>query len=263
METAIRAVYRGPLEEFIRRRDALAKQLRTSKRRDDADRVKGFRKPSRTAWALDQVALDDRALVEQLADAITAAQEMQSSGGGRAVMENVRAAVRALAEGGAQAAARLGHPIESAVLVAPVRAVIGDANAFADLRAGCLAEIPEGGGLDILTAVNLAGPATPKIVESGTKAETRADDAVAAARAELLHAEAALRKARERAEAAQRTVLTAQAKLEAAEQQLLRAQEEADARRLELERARQDAESAATQVADAERAVAELSARIE
>jgi hypothetical protein len=178
-------------------------------------------------------------------------------------MEDVRAAVRALAEGGAQAAARLGHPIESAVLVAPVRAVIGDAKAFADLRAGCLAEIPEGGGLDILTAVNPASPASPKTVEPDLKPEARSHEVAAAARAELLHAEAALRKARERAEAAHRTVLTAQAELEAAEEQLLRAQEQAEARRLELERARQDAESAATRVADAERAVAELSARIE
>ena len=63
LETALLAVYRGPLEEFVSRRDALAKQLRAAKRREDADRVKALRKPSRTAWVLDAIVHEDPASI--------------------------------------------------------------------------------------------------------------------------------------------------------------------------------------------------------
>ena len=74
LETAILAVYRGPLEEFVTRRDALVKQLRAAKQREDADRVKALRKPSRTAWVLDNIVHEDPASIDQLAAAIDAGQ---------------------------------------------------------------------------------------------------------------------------------------------------------------------------------------------
>src|SRR4030095_13961536 len=91
LETAIPAVYRGPLDEFVSRRDALAKQLRAAKRREDADRVKALRKPSRTAWVLDSIVHEDPLVLEQLASAISAAQTVQSGADLRVAMDNVRA----------------------------------------------------------------------------------------------------------------------------------------------------------------------------
>src|SRR5215813_1741745 len=98
LETAIVAVYRGPLDEFVSRRDALVKQLRAAKRREDADRVKLLRKPSRMAWVLDTLVHEDSASVDQLAAAIGAAQTGSDL---RAALETVKAAVRDVAAAGA------------------------------------------------------------------------------------------------------------------------------------------------------------------
>ncbi len=50
------AVYLGDFEGFVARRDALAKQLRADGDGDAADAVKALKKPSRTAWAVNQFA---------------------------------------------------------------------------------------------------------------------------------------------------------------------------------------------------------------
>src|SRR5687767_7115413 len=52
LQRAVAAVYGGPFEDFVRRRDALAKELRAAGNRDAAALVKNLRKPSRAAWAL-------------------------------------------------------------------------------------------------------------------------------------------------------------------------------------------------------------------
>src|SRR5678815_344515 len=98
LETAVVAVYRAPLEEFVSRRDALAKELRAAKRREDAERVKALRKPSRVAWVLDNTLHEDPASVEQLAAAISAAQSGTDM---RTTLESIRAAIRDVAAAGA------------------------------------------------------------------------------------------------------------------------------------------------------------------
>ena len=113
------AVYQAPLEDFISRRDALAKQLRAEKRRDDAALVKALRKPSRIAWALDGVVHEDQVSIEHLAVAI---REAQSGADLRTGLEKVKEAVRSVAAAGARVAVRAGHPIEPNALL--VRAKI-------------------------------------------------------------------------------------------------------------------------------------------
>ena len=275
LETAILAVYRGPLEEFVSRRDALVKQLRAAKRREEADRVKALRKPSRTAWVLDTIVHEDPASIEQLAAAIDAGQTVQSAADVRLALETVRTAVRAVAAAGARVAIRAGQPIEANALVTAVHAVMGDASAFGDLRAGRLVEVPEGGGLDLLTAIATIAPSPPQASSSiaphspeptraaptAKPAEEKAERA-AAARADLRRAETALEDAREQSEQAEQSIRNAQAQLDAAERTLLHAQAEAQARRADLERAGRDAEAAAARVRDAERAIAAARARI-
>jgi hypothetical protein len=281
LEDAITTVYRGPLEDFITRRDALSKQLRASKRKDDADVVKALRKPSRMAWALDQVVFEDPDAVEDLAKAITDAQAAHGrADDARAAQENVKAVVRAVAEAGARAAIRGGHPIESAELVAAVRAVIGEADAFAVLRTGRLVDVPEAGGLDLLAAMSLgaspaplraaapatgkrtveptAAPAGRKTKDQATSSSKERSTATIASRAELNRAESSVAKARHHAQAAERVARSLEARLEAAEQQLQRVQEQVETRRAELERAREDARTAAAAVDEAEQALAEL-----
>jgi hypothetical protein len=279
LETAMAAVYRGPLEEFVSRRDALSKELRAAKRREDADRVKALRKPSRTAWVLDNIIYEDPASIDHLAAAITGAQTVQSGTDLRTALENVRAAVREVAAAGARLAIRAGQPVDANTLATAVHAVIGDTSAFIDMRAGRLVDVPEGGGLDILTAITIipppppppplpsspsiapALPARPK-AEAGAPPAAEDAELAIAARADLRRAETSLADARDRSDRAEQSVQNAQVALDAAEQALLHAQAESQARRADVERARRDAEAAAAHVRDAERTVAAARARI-
>ena len=281
LETALLAVYRGPLEEFVSRRDALAKQLRAAKRREDADRVKALRKPSRTAWVLDNIVHEDPASIEQLTAAIRAAQTVQSGADLRVAMDNIRTAIRDVAAAGARVAIRAGQPIDAHALVTAVHAVIGESSAFSDLRAGRLVDVPDGGGLDILTAIAISVPSSPSVAPSwqstaapipeppkaepsaqtATQATQEAELAIAA-RADLHRAEASLADAREQSDRAEQSVRESQAELDAAERAVSQAQADAQARRADVERARRDAQAAAAHVRDAERAVAAARARI-
>jgi hypothetical protein len=263
VEAEMVAVYRGPLDEFVSRRDALVRQLRAAKRREDADRVKLLRKPSRMAWLLDNIVHEDSAPIEQLAAAIGAAQTGTNL---RVALETVKAAVRDVAAAGARAAIRAGHPVEANAIAAAVNAVIGDASAFAELRAGRLVEVPEAGGLDMLTSIQAIAPATTpssspppsrEPVNVAPRAEPAKQDAelAKAARDELHRAEASLADMRERSEHAGQAVRDAQKQLDAAERELLNAQTAVQTRRAEVERARQAAAVAASALGDAERAL--------
>jgi hypothetical protein len=270
LETAILAVYRGPLEDFVSRRDGLVKQLRATKNREAADRVKALRKPSRMAWVLDSVVHEDPASIEQLAAAI---KDAQTGADLRAALESVKAAVRGVAAVGARVAVRAGQPIEPNAVVAAMHAVIGDASAFAVLRAGQLVEVPEAGGLDMLAATVLnqpdktpspsPAPPAPQVAKADPPAEVAKQNAelAKAARAELRRAELSLAEVRERSERAARAVLNAQERLDAAERALALTQSEAQARRADLERAQNDARSAAAALKGAEQDVAAVRAR--
>ena len=284
LEATLTEVYHGPLEEFVSRRDAVVKQLRAAKRREDADRAKALRKPSRTAWILDNIVHEDPVVLEQLSAAISAAQRAQSGADLRAAMDNVRAAIRDVASAGARVAIRAGQPIDAGALVTAVHAVIGETSAFSDLRAGRLVDVPDGGGLDILAAITISVPASPPVasatpsppatapavpeppnVEPNAEASARAAkeaEAAIAARADLQSAEASLANARERSERANRLLRETQAKLDAAEQAMLRAQAEAQAQRADCERAQREADAATADVRDADRAIAAARARV-
>jgi hypothetical protein len=288
LESALLTVYRGPLEEFIARRDTLAKQLRAAKRRDDADRVKALRKPSRTAWVLDMIVHEDPAAIEQLVEAIDTAQTVQSGADLRAAMDTIRSAVRATAAAGARVAIRAGQPIDANALAMALHAVIGETKAFDDLRAGRLVDVPDGGGLDILAALPTMAPPPPRQplatparrpspnegsdvpsstqdekAERDRQAAAREAELATAARAELRRAETVLAEARQDSSRVERLLRDAQAQLDAAQQALSRAEAEARARLGDVERARRDADAAAKRVVDAERGVTEARARID
>jgi hypothetical protein len=258
LATEMVAVYKAPLEDFISRRDALAKQLRAEKRRDDAALVKALRKPSRIAWALDGVVHEDPVSIEHLAVAIG---EAQSGADLRTGIETVKEAVRAVAAAGARVAVRAGHPIEPSALVTAVQAIIGDASAFAEFRAGRLVDVPEGGGLSLLFALT-AHPSSTKETSSPraappaiepVKADPRVELA-AAARAEVHRAEKTLAEMREQSAHAAESLRDAKARLDAAERALAHARAERDARRDDVERIQRHVQSTAANLEDAQRA---------
>jgi hypothetical protein len=260
LTAAILALYQAPLDEFISRRDALAKQLRADKRRDDAALVKALKKPGRMAWVLDRIVGDDAESVERLAAAIAAAQTTTDL---RSAIEVVKDAVRSVAAVGARVAVRAEHPIEPNAIASAIYAVIGEASAFAEFRAARLVEVPEGGGLDLLitmspqpsaTPIPKPPPEPPPPPIEPPKEDPRVALA-AAARDDLRRAEQSLRGARERLEQATGAVRDTDAKLEAAKEAAARAQSELETRLREAERARRHAESATADHDKAQRAV--------
>ena len=266
LANALVAVYQAPLEDFISRRDALVKQLRAEKRPEDAALVKALRKPSRMAWALDAVIHEDPSSIEGLSAAIG---EAQTGADLRTALDTVKEAVRAVAAVAARVAVRAGQPPEPSALAAAVYAIIGDAPAFAEFRAGRLTEVPQGGGLDLLVALT-ASPSAPRTpppapakiaAKAPAKSDPRAEHAESA-RTELRRAEKLLVEKREQSERAAKSLRDATAKFDAAEHALAQAQIEHDTRRDDVERTRQLAASAAANLEDAERALADARARL-
>jgi hypothetical protein len=259
LSAAIQAVYHGPFDEFVGRRDALAQQLRAEKRRDDAAMVKALRKPTRMAWVLNRVVAEDPESLSRLNAAIADAQTAVDL---RPAFEAVKEAVRAVAAAGARVAVRAEHPLEPNAIGAAIHAIISDAGAFAEFRAGRLVDIPAGGGLDLLITLRPsplppAAPlpaATPSRPEIEPPKEDPRAGLAAEARAELLRAEESLVAAREEAERASRSVRDTQARVDAAEHALRQATSELEARRKESELARRHADSSATKLDAAQRA---------
>ena len=262
LAAAILDLYRAPLEDFISRRDELAKRLRAEKRRDDAAVVKALRKPSRTAWTLDGVVHEDPASIDRLAAAIA---EAQTGADLRTALEAVKEVVRDVAAAAARVAVRAEHPIEPSVLVTAVQAIIGDESAFAEFRAGRLVDVPEGGGLNLLFALTAnAAPSKPTpspkpvpppaAVVEPVKPDPRIALA-AAARADLDRAEKSLARMREQSNGAADAQRDAEAKLDAAERALQLAQ-------AQVERAKRHSDSTAANVENAQRIVDDARRRL-
>src|SRR5437763_7463382 len=97
-------LYGLALDEFVRRRDALAKRLRADGRREEAAEVAALRKPSVAAWAANQAIRSQPKAARELwaaGDALLAAHEaiLAGKGSGDALREasaRHRAALREL-----------------------------------------------------------------------------------------------------------------------------------------------------------------------
>jgi len=69
LEEALDEVYLGNFEGFVTRRNELAKLLRAQGSGEAAERVRALKKPSRVAWAVNQLSARDAALRDGLLDA--------------------------------------------------------------------------------------------------------------------------------------------------------------------------------------------------
>jgi len=104
LDAALDRLYGLPAEEFTAARDALAKELRGAKRRDEAEAVKQRRRPTAPAAAINQLARREPKLVEELIQAagdLVGVQERLMSGDAgrdelRAAADAERRAVGAL-----------------------------------------------------------------------------------------------------------------------------------------------------------------------
>ena len=102
LEAEIDDLYVAPLDQFVRRRDALARSLKQAGERPSADRVAGLRKPSLVAWAVNQLACTRRRDVDLLLDAgrrIVDAQQASITKGERASLDAAQSSLRAAISG--------------------------------------------------------------------------------------------------------------------------------------------------------------------
>ena len=144
LEAEIDRLYGLPLDEFVKARDELARALRRADRRPDADRVKGLRKPTVGAWALNQAVRTRRDDLRELldaGDALRAAQERLLAGGDRAELRQAGERERKLVSRLAEAAVAIGGEAgRSGGLEPRLRATLHaaalDEHARAELAAG-------------------------------------------------------------------------------------------------------------------------------
>jgi hypothetical protein len=288
LESAIDALYQGPLEAFTAERNALATALRKGGDRAAAERVKGLARPSVTAWAVNQVWWTRRAAFEAMLEAgarLKDAHLTWSSGSQtdvRAAAEDRRQAVRAVVDA---ALAALGDPKTAAPdmqyrISGTVEALASGVVSHA--APGRLSKDVQASGLEGLgalagaaaaappRAVRPTSPGRPTLVHSSKAPEARADEPSPARRGESAKEAAARRRAQELAKVEARLTelerrleaVTRDAKAQSAEE--ASAREAADAARdhvtaleRQLEDAREGEKAARRAVATASKAALE------
>jgi hypothetical protein len=101
-------LYSAPFDEFIARRDALAKSLRKDGERQQADEVKRLKKPALSAWVLNQLPRD---AVNGLIAAGAALRQARGGDTLRDATRDERAAVDDLSSQATALLRQAGHPV--------------------------------------------------------------------------------------------------------------------------------------------------------
>jgi hypothetical protein len=274
-ETALDRLAAVPLEDFVAERKRLAKELRGAGDRDAAAEVAKLPKPTPPAWALNHLAREDPAALDQwlaAAEALRHASTHAAEVGGdelRAAMAAHRDATRSLL-GAVRDRVPLSDPMQERVR-ALLQAATADPEVAARLRSG---RIVEGAAeSDAPPAAEPApAPAIPKrrpgresdeqrAARERAEAEARAaaEERAAQARADLERragaASAELERLRDVAAERETAAAAAEERLEEARRTLTRSESELSAARS----AQDDARAA---VADAEREVRTLIAQL-
>ena len=243
-------LYGLPLEEFTAARNALAKELARQGERRRAEEVKRLPKPTRTAWALNQLARRAPEDVERLlaaGEGLRRAQQRALEGDATGLRDAARAEQEQVGRLLHAALAILGdeHPPDGTVadrLRNTLRAAANEPATGALLREGRVVRDlePAGFGLDGLVDVADAPPPAPPARRPGQDRARRQAQRDAARQADRLakEADAATSRARRLAEEAER-----------AERRGREARAEADAASAEAARLRQEAGEAAARAA--------------
>jgi hypothetical protein len=186
LEGELDRLYGLPLDEFVRARDESAKELRRAGERDAADAVKGLRKPTAGAWALNQAVRRRRRERDALLAAgerLRSAHDALLSGGDAAELREAMQEERVIASGLADCAEAIASETgkSGAALKERVRATLHaaavDEEARAELASGRFVHEREAVGLGPLAG---AGAPSPPSVRRRPKAEQEARESRAA-----------------------------------------------------------------------------------
>jgi hypothetical protein len=219
------ALYELPLEDFVRERDALARRLRQEGDKEAAARVKELSKPSRAAWAVNQLVRSQPKARQALVEAGEASEHAASRLGDPEAADELRLAAtagrRAVSE--LMAAARgLVSKDGKSLGEGPLRGVedtlhaaLADPEIRAEVAVGRLTRERQTVGFPGLVAADPPAPtkqrgakATPKAkpkpkrpsrqaIQKAEREVRRRERDLEAAQAEVLEAARALERARE------------------------------------------------------------------
>jgi hypothetical protein len=191
-----------PPEDFVAARDAIAKQLRSDGRGDEAAEVKKLRKPTVTRWVADQVLRHHASDVDALRRAlrkVAAAQEAAITTGDRGALADATAERR-------EAGTALGRTVDD-VLAGDDRPPHHRDEVLGAIESDVTTEVASGGTFGVRDDLELPArpakkPARDRVAERREVQAQAAIEAAAArvarAREELENAEAALAALRER-----------------------------------------------------------------
>jgi hypothetical protein len=215
LDAEIDRLYGLPLDEFVRGRDELAKRLRREGEREAADRVKGLRKPTAGAWALNQAVRRRRREAGELLEAgerLRSAHEALLTGGDPAALREAMQQERILAstladcaEAIASETGKSGPALRERVRTT-LQATTVDEEAREELARGRFVREREAVGLGPFSGAG-AGPAVaPAGRRRGPKTGSQGADAAATAgtRSEAGTSAADRERARREAERAER-----------------------------------------------------------
>jgi hypothetical protein len=231
-------LYGLPFDEFIPSRNALARELRNSGRREEAAKVAALRKPSVAAWAVNQLVRTQRKGVDELfeaGDGLRNAHDQVLAGRGdagglRSAVARERAAVDALVSAARGLLTSDGHELSATIIERvsdTLHAAALDDDARAQVRDGRLERELRHVGLGM----------TPGAVRMPARTRARTREKPAPEPKKDLKAE---REARRRLERASRAVSTARERRDKAAAALDEAEEALAA----AERDQEDAERA-------------------
>jgi hypothetical protein len=240
LEQAAEELYGLPPGEFTRARDARAKEVRGDGDREAADAIKGLRKPTVAAWALNQLARRRAKDVERLVEAgeeLRTAQEELLAGGDRAAFQKAASRERELVadlSAGATAMASeeggRGSGLQEKI-AGTLHAAALDEETADELRAGCLVREREaigGFGAPGDGPPPSTKPTKPTKPRPAKRARSKRQPGRAAAdRQQVTAARTDERHARRELEAAARALEHAQERAEAAEAHAAEATERA------------------------------------
>jgi chromosome segregation ATPase len=247
LDEEVDRLYGLPLEEFTAARNRLAAALKKQGKTEDADAVKSLRKPSASAWAVNQLARKERLQVRSLvtsADRLRKAQESLLRGGAadelRASVERQREVVRALVKRAKEILGEAGHPATEATLERvreTLTAVAGDEEGAWLVEQGRLETDLDPAGFGPMTA---APPATKKRDDrSERKAKVEgAKKELDELRAELREREEQARRAAQEAAKADKAAKEAESVADKAQAALERLTQRLEEAKEALERAR-------------------------
>ena len=229
----IERLYGLPLRDFTSARNALVRELRKAGRKDEAEEVRALKKPSASAWAINQLARAHPTKVAELVkagDALRKAQRDVLAGKRGADVRDARRAQGLLvddlvAEARESLAASAGKATPSVAqrISTTLRAASTDPAAAKLLRQGCLTEDVESVGFGPLLHVAPKRRTSPDVKRTPAKTDVnrkKATEAQASVRREreaLRNAEREAAAARKAAAQAERAARRAAARLKAAE----------------------------------------------